>query len=95
MSSPHGVRGPFSNDEYTVVCRLVFAVSESDLSMPALLKTAERITRQLQGVASTRARRQRPQRKAAVCTGSSHSAVVAASRALTVIEQPAISSEVT
>lgn len=40
-------------------------------------------------------RGQTPQRKAAVCTGASHSASVALSAALTVIEQPAISSEVT
>ena len=36
-----------------------------------------------------------PQRSAAVCTGASHSASVSASAAVTVIEQPAISSEVT
>ena len=36
-----------------------------------------------------------PQRSAAVCTGASHSANVSASAAVTVIEQPAISSEVT
>jgi len=35
------------------------------------------------------------QRSAAVCTGASHSASCAASTAVTVIEQPAISSEVT
>jgi aspartate racemase len=38
---------------------------------------------------------QRPQRSAAVCTGASHSASVPSSSAVTVIEQPAISSEVT
>jgi hypothetical protein len=36
-----------------------------------------------------------PQRKAAVCTGASHSASMSASTAVTVIEQPAISSDVT
>jgi UDP-2,3-diacylglucosamine pyrophosphatase LpxH len=36
-----------------------------------------------------------PQRNAAVCTGASHSASVAASAALAVIEHPAISSDVT
>jgi hypothetical protein len=36
-----------------------------------------------------------PQRRAAVCTGVSHSAKVAASAAQTVTEQPAISSDVT
>jgi hypothetical protein len=36
-----------------------------------------------------------PQRSAAVCTGASHSASMSASTAVTVIEQPAISSEVT
>jgi len=39
--------------------------------------------------------RHTPQRSAAVCTGASHSANEAASTALTVTEQPAISSEVT
>ncbi len=36
-----------------------------------------------------------PQRNAAVCTGASHSASISVSTAETVIEQPAISSDVT
>ena len=36
-----------------------------------------------------------PQRKAAVCTGASHSAKNSGVTAVTVIEQPAISNEVT
>jgi len=36
-----------------------------------------------------------PQRSAAVCTGASHNGKVVESAALTVMEQPAISSDVT
>lgn len=66
---------------------------EANDNRPRRRTARETARRSPAGAAGCRA--QTPQRSAGVCTGASHSASVAGSAALTVIEQPAISSEVT
>ena len=66
---------------------------EANDNRPRRRTARETARRSPAGAAGRRA--QTPQRSAGVCTGASHSASVAGSAALTVIEQPAISSEVT
>jgi len=76
---------------------LPLILSPSDVDLPLFDTTALHALAGVDFALGTRReeRPQRPQRSAAVCTGASHSASASGSSALTVIEQPAISSEVT